>query len=195
MQEPTITAPETGRDPIESNSEATHTPFTPSESWIKQYQKQATAKLIAGLNQFARTRALAVADAGRKVDDYYARELVLDALGDTWLGVVRWDPEKCSLGYHLVRTIEGRADKHRKHALAHHHDALEPDDACAERTSSHTGWRRTLRQQLRLRVPVVAAQISGVANSPDPRAAAAPRGPRHARCSVGSERRSRTDIS
>ena len=127
MQEPTITAPETGRDSIESNSEATNAPFTPSESWIKQswikqYQKQANAKLIAGLNQFARTRALAVANAGRKVDDYYARELVLDALGDTWLGVVRWDPEKCSLGYHLVRTIEGRADKHRKHALAHHHE-------------------------------------------------------------------------
>jgi len=103
MQEPTITAPATGRDPIDRNTEETHAPFTPSESWIKQ----ATAKLIAGLNQFARTRALAVADAGRKVDDYYARELVLDALGDTWLGVVRWDPEKCSLAYHVVRTIEG----------------------------------------------------------------------------------------
>ena len=59
MQEPTITAPETGRDPIESHSEDTHAPFTPAESWIKQYHQQATAKLIAGLNQFARTRALA----------------------------------------------------------------------------------------------------------------------------------------
>ncbi len=136
MQEPTITAPETGRDPIESNSDATHTPFTPTEGWIKQYQKQANAKLIAGLNQFARTRALAVADAGRKVDDYYARELVLDALGDTWLGVVRWDPDKCSLGYHLVRTIEGRADKHRKHALAHHHDALGDETAGARLAES-----------------------------------------------------------
>ena len=72
-----------------------------------------------------------MADAGRKVDDYYARELVLDALGDTWLGVVRWDPEKCSLAYHLVRTIEGRADKHRKQALAHPHDALGDDTAAS----------------------------------------------------------------
>ena len=72
-----------------------------------------------------------MADAGRKVDDYYARELVLDALGDTWLGVVRWDPEKCSLAYHLVRTIEGRADKHRKHALAHHHDAFGDESAAS----------------------------------------------------------------
>lgn len=131
MHEPTITAPATGRDPIDNNSEETQAPFNPSESWIKHYQKQATAKLIAGLNQFARTRALAVADAGRKVDDYYARELVLDALGDTWLGVVRWDPEKCSLAYHVVRTIEGRADKHRKHALAHHHDPLGDESAAS----------------------------------------------------------------
>src|SRR5436853_569885 len=99
-------------------------PFTPTEEWIEQYQQQATAELIAGLNQFARTRALAVAAAGRKVDDYYARELVLDVLGDTWLGAVRWDPTKCSLGYHLVRTIEGRADKHRQHAIKRPHDAL-----------------------------------------------------------------------
>ena len=47
-----------------------------------------------------------------------------DALGDTWLGVVRWDPDKCSLGYHVVRTIEGRADKHRKRALRYRHDVL-----------------------------------------------------------------------
>ena len=134
MQEPTKLAPATGRDPIESNVEENHAPFTPSEAWIKQYTKQATPKLIAGLNQFARARGLAVADAGRKVDDYYARELVLDALGDTWLGVVRWEPDKCSLGYHVVRTIEGRADKHRKHALAHRHDAL-GDETAASRTA------------------------------------------------------------
>jgi hypothetical protein len=129
MQEPTTTATATGRDPIDSNTEENHAPFTPTESWIKQYTKQATAKLIAGLNQFARTRALTVAGSGRKVDDYYARELVLDALGDTWLGVVRWEPEKCSLGYHLVRTIEGRADKHRKQAFARPHEALGDDTA------------------------------------------------------------------
>ncbi len=88
MKEPTITAAATGRDPIDTEPNDASKPFTPSETWIQQYQKQATPRLIAGLNQFARTRALAVADAGRKVDDYYARELVLDALGDTWLGVV-----------------------------------------------------------------------------------------------------------
>ena len=129
MQKPTTTATATGRDSNETDDHDTIQPFTPSEAWIKQYTKQATPKMIAGLNQFARTRALTVAGSGRKVDDYYARELVLDALGDTWLGVVRWEPEKCSLGYHLVRTIEGRADKHRKQAFARPHEALGDDTA------------------------------------------------------------------
>ena len=128
MQEPTTTATATGRD-NETDDHDTIQPFTPSEAWIKQYTRQATPKLIAGLNQFARTRAFAVAACGRKVDDYYARELVLDALGDTWLGVVRWEPEKCTLAHHLVRTIEGRSDKHRKQALARPHDAIGDDTA------------------------------------------------------------------
>lgn len=139
MQEQLNTATETGREPNESETEETSFSFSPTEDWIQQYQKQATAKLIAGLHQFARTRALTVADAGRKVDDYYARELVLDALGDTWLGVVRWDPTKCSLGYHVVRTIEGRADKHRKQALQRPHDTLgdeTPASRFAERAAS-----------------------------------------------------------
>lgn len=127
MEQPTITVVGAGRSTNDDSisSEGTPRPFSPTEQWIRQYQRQATPQLISGLNQYARTRALAVADSGRKVDDYYARELVLDALGDTWLGVVRWDPTKCSLGYHLVRTIEGRSDKHRKHAEKRPHDTLD----------------------------------------------------------------------
>ena len=68
-----------------------------TEDWIKQYTKQCDRKLVAGLNQYARTRGLAISGAGAKFDDLDARELVLDALGDTWMGVVRWDPSKCSL--------------------------------------------------------------------------------------------------
>ena len=138
MQEPTTTASATGRE-IESDDNNIQ-PFDRSEAWIKQYVKQATPKTIAGLNAFARTRALTVADAGRKVDDYYARELVQDALGDTWSGAVRWDPEKCSLAYHVVRTIEGRADKHRKHALAHGHDAIGDDTAGSRAAEAQASW-------------------------------------------------------
>ena len=134
MQLPDNTGTETGRDEIETEStEAVAAqPFTPTEDWIQQYKKQCTPKLITGLNQFARTRALAVAGTGKKVDDYYARGLVLDALGDTWLGVVRWDPSKCNLGYHIYRTIDRRSEKHRKHAETFPHDSL-GDDTDASR--------------------------------------------------------------
>jgi hypothetical protein len=131
MKSPNTTGTETGRDTIEIENEDADAvaaeAFTPTEDWIQQYKKQCTPKLISGLNQFARTRAFAVAATGKKVDDYYARGLVLDALGDTWLGVVRWDPSKCNLGYHIYRTIDRRSEKHRKHAENFPHDSLDDD--------------------------------------------------------------------
>lgn len=135
MQGPKDTATETGRNETDVVVESEQ--WAPSEEWIKAFQKQCTPKLILGLNQYARTRALTVAAVGRKVDDYFARELVQDALGDTWMGVVRWKPEKCSLGYHLMTTIDGRADKHRKRALAHPHVSISDQDVpCARAAES-----------------------------------------------------------
>jgi hypothetical protein len=54
VQPPKNTGTETGRDEIDSESDIeTAKPFAPTEDWIKQYEKQATPKLIAGLNQYA----------------------------------------------------------------------------------------------------------------------------------------------
>jgi hypothetical protein len=116
MKSPNDTGAGTGRDENNDEAKGAAETFKPTEDWIKQYTKQCDRKLITGLNQFARTRALAINGAGATFDDLDARGLVLDALGDTWLGVVRWEPGKCSLGYHIVRTIEGRADKLRQRA-------------------------------------------------------------------------------
>lgn len=113
------TATETGRDD-ETNEPA----FVPDDAWIDVFQKQLTAELVDQLRSYARMRALAVGYAGRKVDDYYAHELVQDAIGDTWTGVLRWDPAGWTLKHHLVRAIQGRADKDRKHAKRHRHDAI-----------------------------------------------------------------------
>ena len=127
MKSPNDTGAETGRDRNEIDNDATAQPaqpYAPSEDWIQKYKKQCTTSLINSLHQAARAKALSVAAAGKKVDDYYARSLVLDALGDTWLGITRWDPSKCNLGYHIYRTIERRVEKHRKHAEDFPHDAL-----------------------------------------------------------------------
>jgi hypothetical protein len=122
MNEATTTAAATGRDP-DTEIETTEL-FTPADPWVTEFEKQLTPRLIDGLRNYARPRAFAVAAAGRKVDDYYARELVQDAIGDTWTGLLRWDPKRCSLEFHLVRAIQSRADKHRKHAQSNPHDAI-----------------------------------------------------------------------
>jgi hypothetical protein len=129
MKSPNDTGAETGRDPNDANAGRAET-FAPPEDWIQQFKKQCTQSLITGLNKYAHTRMLAVAHCGRKVDDYYTRELVLDAIGDTWMGVVRWDPSRFTLKHHLVRVIDGHSHKHAKHAIAHPHDAL--GDDCSE---------------------------------------------------------------
>lgn len=115
---------EASDDKIDSEIEASEEPFSPDATWVNTFEKQLTAKLIDGLRNYARPRAYAVARAGRKVDDYYARELVQDAIGDTWSGTLRWDPKRCTLEHHLIRAIQSRAGKHRKHARDNPHDAI-----------------------------------------------------------------------
>lgn len=134
------TAPATGRDSeIEDDFETDAAPFTPDDPWLDEFEKQLTPALIDRLRNYARPRALALASTGRKTDDYYARELVQDAIGDTWSGALRWDPTKRSLEDHLLRAMKDRAKRHRKHAVDFPHDALgDETDAsrCAEEDAS-----------------------------------------------------------
>jgi hypothetical protein len=137
MKSPNDTGTETGRDP--NDGDCGTKPFAPTEDWIQQFKKQCNQSLMTGLNNYARTRAFGVAHSGRKVDDYYARELVLDAIGDTWMGVVSWDPSRFTLKHHLLRVIDGHSDKHAKHAVAHPHQAIGDDckeSRAAERDAS-----------------------------------------------------------
>lgn len=84
-------------------------PFVPSEQWIDEFDKQSTANgFEERLKRFARMRANMVAHAGRRVDDFYARELVQDAIDDTLEGVLAWDPARATLQHHLVSAIRSR---------------------------------------------------------------------------------------
>jgi hypothetical protein len=109
-------------------------PRLADDAWVDEFRKQLTAKLIDRLRKYARPRAYALAAAGRKVDGLYVRELVQDAIGDTWTGALSWDPAKCSLETHLVAAVRSRSHKHRRHAEAHPHDAL-GDDTAASRAA------------------------------------------------------------
>src|SRR6478735_8192075 len=91
----------------------------------RELERQATPELYSQLQHSARRRALSLASCGRKVDiNMYASELVQDALGDTWVGVLGWDPTRRSLRHHLLRAIRARSKWHRRQAMKHPHDAL-----------------------------------------------------------------------
>lgn len=102
-------------------------PFAPSQAWMDAFTEQCTEELTARLAQFARTRAVNVENAGRKIDDYYAKELVADAIADTYMGVIRWDPAVCALSTHICQTVIYRTRNDIEHQRSNPHDAIGDD--------------------------------------------------------------------
>jgi len=111
---------------IEGVDEGT-TPFVPTEEWMDAFQTQTTAELVANAEDFAAMRARGVAKVGGIADEFYVRELVLDALEDTVTGVVAWDPAKHPLENHVIDVIRFRTRHHRKRALRFRRQSI--DDA------------------------------------------------------------------
>ena len=92
-------------------------PFVPSEEWIEAFEAQATDDLYLRVKRYARARARLVAHAGRAIDDQYANDLVQDAIGDTFDGVLAWDPERVTLERHLQCAIHSRTRHEYVHAI------------------------------------------------------------------------------
>jgi hypothetical protein len=88
----------------------------PSEAWMAAYEAQATPKLVANMERYARKRGRGVARCGGVVDELTARELVFDALGDTLEGIVAWDPARVPLEVHVHEVIKSRTRHLRIHA-------------------------------------------------------------------------------
>ena len=105
------------------------------EEWIDAFEAQSTTELYKRLKRYAARRARGVARPGAAADDYYLRELVQDALADTALGVLRWDPGAKSLEAHARDAIATRAHHDRRHARQFPH---EPVDVLAADTPPTT---------------------------------------------------------
>lgn len=106
--------------------------FAPSEEWIDAFDQQNTDEMRKAAKRFARSRARWVAQAGGRGDDAYAEELVQDALTDTLLGSLSWDPAAKSLAQHLRDVVRCRTKDERRRAGRFRHqsmDALEPSAA------------------------------------------------------------------
>jgi hypothetical protein len=123
--------------------------ITRDAAWEAAYLAQLTDALAASVGTFAKKRASWLEGKSKRKDNYLWRELLQDALTDTWLGDVTWDPTKAPLDLHLKRVIRSRTTMMMKHLtkfprVAAHAPRLELEHEMssameAERTTGHAG--------------------------------------------------------
>ena len=111
------------------NDDDSKVEFEPTPEFLAEFERQAKREGLEGVYRYAGARVPMVERAGGRSDAAYSEELVQDALGDTVMGVVRWDPEKRTLAQHLMRTIRGRT-KNEALRLRHfqHRALIDRDD-------------------------------------------------------------------
>lgn len=89
---------------------------------IESFEAQASIPgLVVGLQRYAQHRSRMVG----VTDVFYARELVQDAIGDTVMGVLHWDPARVTLKKHLFDAIKSRTRHHYVRHLRLRHLPLE----------------------------------------------------------------------
>ena len=108
-----------------------------------EFLEQATTELLRAAHRYARQRAAMARRAGARVDHLYPRELVQDALADTWLGgEVAWDPSHCSLLEHIRGLIRSRSWRDMMGARHRPHVSIDrSEDVGAEVDEAQ--WRST----------------------------------------------------
>lgn len=142
-------------------------PFTPTEAWIDAFATQCTHEMRLRAKRYAARRARGVGKAGGYVDDYYVRELVENALADTLLGDVRWDPNDEMLESHVMDVIKSRTRHDRVRAGRFQRssiDAREGSYARAEIESSLQQDRDGDHGETRFAVEVL-VQLQGLAEN------------------------------
>ncbi len=104
----------------------------PSEEWTEAFHAQCLKPMLASVLHFAQKRARLVRRVNSAADDYYARELLSDALDDTLEGKLRWEPSVRSLEDHLCLAILSRSNHDYERARRYRHESLDQDEAPAE---------------------------------------------------------------
>lgn len=99
--------------------------FDRTDAWHDAFAAQCTDQLYDVGRRFAARRAAVVARCGGRVDDYYVRELVANAISDTAAGTLCWDPAVQSLEAHVLDAISRRANHDCSRALRYRHEAVD----------------------------------------------------------------------
>jgi hypothetical protein len=88
-----------------------------NEHWIAEFKRQATDAMRQRAIRSARRCVQMIEWSGGQVPSSYAEDLVDDAIGDTWRGVLTWRPTpERSLLKHINSVVRSRARHTRKKA-------------------------------------------------------------------------------
>jgi hypothetical protein len=107
MKEPTFTPPATGANSETQNATNNSGDDGPSLEWIAAFKAQATQEMMDDVVGYIAKRATWLQQQERSAKDVI-NDMVIEALGDTFAGVVAWDPVRCPLALHLKSVIRSR---------------------------------------------------------------------------------------
>jgi hypothetical protein len=114
---------------VAASASATREEFTPSESWRASFEKQANGRTLEKLNRIARARLGAYTGGKQNVQECDVDDIVISALGDTWSGVLKWDPSAKTLFAHMKDAIKYRVRNGAKLTRKRRkHDELDEDE-------------------------------------------------------------------
>ena len=106
----------------------------PPESWRRAFEEQATEEAMASVYTYAASLARMIENATRRRDPLIAREMVLDAMADTFAGVVTWDPDRAPLAAHLCRVLRSRTSHELERTKNFVHVSLDDRDSPSHRS-------------------------------------------------------------
>jgi len=114
-----------GRDKNQQNPRPNPELGPANDAWRAKYKAQCTQDMLDDVVAYTAHRAGWVENQpGRRAPGFVA-EMVQDVLGDTFTGVVTWDPSKCSLAYHAKTVIRSRLSHELERAEAYNHISTE----------------------------------------------------------------------
>lgn len=103
-------------------------PGPPTDEWLEAFEDQLSAKdFMESMRVYARGQAKKVA-CYRKVDEYYASELVQNVLDETFRRKLTWDPARRDLAQHVMDAVRWRARNDYLRAKRYRHASLDPDE-------------------------------------------------------------------
>ena len=92
-----------------------------SPRWRATFNAQLTKAVMDDVVAYLAKRANWIENQPGRRAPGLIREMVQDAIGDTFAGVVTWDPRRCSLALHLKSVIRSRLAHELERAEAYNH--------------------------------------------------------------------------